>query len=189
MRCPDPEAALRMEKKVLRLKKAGDSAGGVVEVIVRNCPAGLGEPVFAKLEADLARALMSIPAVKGFEIGSGFAAARMLGSEHNDAFVRRSSGRITTRTNHSGGVLGGISTGGEIVMRIAVKPPSSIPGKQKTVDTRGRTRTISVTGRHDPCICPRVVPVAESMVCLVIADHLMSQERLRRKPRRRSRRA
>lgn len=174
MRCPDPAAARAMEKKIDTLRRKGDSAGGIVELVVSGCPAGLGDPVFDKLEADLARALMSIPAVRGVEIGSGFAAARMKGSEHNDEFViSRSSRKIRTRTNHSGGVLGGISNGEDIVMRVAVKPPSSIGIKQRTVDTRGREAGISVAGRHDPCICPRVVPVVESMAAVVIADHLI----------------
>jgi chorismate synthase len=180
MRAADPVAARRMLRKVLAIKHAGDSAGGIVEAVVRNCPAGLGDPVFDKLEADLAKALLSIPAVKGFEIGSGFAAARMRGSEHNDAFYKeRRTGRIRTKTNFAGGVLGGISDGEEIVVRVAVKPPSSIPKSQETVDTRGRKRAISVEGRHDPCLCPRVVPVVESMIALVLADHLMRQSAMR----------
>jgi chorismate synthase len=188
MRCPDPAAARAMERKVSRLRKEGDSAGGIVEVVVRGCPPGLGDPVFDKLDATLARALMSIPAVKGVEVGSGFAAARMKGSEHNDQLyvVRGKSrpggtpGGIRTITNHAGGILGGISNGEEIVLRVAVKPPSSIAKRQRTVDLAGRSAPISVTGRHDPCICPRVVPVVESMVALVLADHLVRQSLLRR---------
>lgn len=180
VRCADPDAAERMRKLILRIKKAGDSLGGVVEAIVRNCPAGLGDPVFDKLEADLAKALLSIPAVKGFEIGSGFAAARMLGSEHNDVFYKDPrTGKIRTRTNFAGGTLGGISNGEDIVVRVAVKPPSSIPKTQQTIDTKGHRRTISVEGRHDPCLCPRVVPVVESMIALVLADHLMRQKLVR----------
>ena len=176
MRCADPAAAKKMAARILRIQRQGDSAGGIVEAIVRHCPPGLGEPVFDKLEADLAKALLSIPAIKGFEIGSGFAAARMKGSEHNDEFYRdRKSGAIRTRTNFAGGILGGISTGEEIVVRVAVKPPSSIPKSQTTIDMKGRRRKISVTGRHDPCLCPRVVPVVESMIALVLADHLMRQ--------------
>jgi len=179
VRCPDPEAAARMEKKILRVKKEGDSLGGIVEAVIKNCPAGLGDPVFDKLEADLAKALMSIPAIKGFEIGSGFGAAHMRGSEHNDEFVKdKKTGRIRTTTNYSGGILGGISNGEDIVVRVAVKPPSSIPKAQQTVDTKGRARTIKVEGRHDPCLCPRAVPVVESMIALVIADHLMRQQML-----------
>jgi chorismate synthase len=181
MRAADPVAAKKMTAKVLKIKVDGDSAGGIVEAVVRGCPAGLGEPVFDKLEADLAKALLSIPAVKGFEIGSGFAAARMRGSEHNDAFYKdKKSGKIRTRTNFAGGVLGGISDGEEIVVRVAVKPPSSIPKAQRTVDTKGRSRSISVEGRHDPCLTPRVVPVVESMIALVLADHLMRQSAMRK---------
>jgi chorismate synthase len=181
VRCPDPAAAKKMMRKILKVKSEGDSLGGVVEAVVQNCPPGLGEPVFDKLEADLAKALMSIPALKGFEIGSGFAATKMRGSEHNDEFYKeRKTGRIRTRTNFAGGILGGISNGEDIVVRVAVKPPSSIPKAQKTVDTKGRNRTIKVEGRHDPCICPRVVPVVESMISLVIADHLVRQSLLRK---------
>jgi chorismate synthase len=186
MRCPDPDAARAMERKILRLRKEGDSAGGIVELVVRGCPPGLGDPVFDKLDASLARALMSIPAVKGVEIGSGFAAARMKGSEHNDQLYvgrgardRRRPGGIRSRTNNAGGILGGISNGEEIVVRVAVKPPSSIAKRQRTVDLRGRSAPISVTGRHDPCICPRVVPVVESMAALVLADHLVRQSFVR----------
>jgi chorismate synthase len=180
VRSADPQAAKRMERIILKVKNEGDSLGGIVEAVVRGCPAGLGEPVFDKIEADLARALLSIPAIKGFEIGSGFAAARMRGSEHNDEFYsEKRSGRIRTRTNHAGGVLGGITNGEEIVIRVAVKPPSSIPKKQHTVDLHGSDAMISVEGRHDPCLCPRVVPVVESMIAVVIADHLMRQSLLR----------
>jgi len=179
MRCPDPVAAREMEKRISRLRKEGDSAGGIVEVVVRGCPPGLGDPVFDKLDASLARALMSIPAVKGMEIGSGFAAARMKGSDHNDQMYIGPSGGgrrgVRTRSNNAGGVLGGISNGEEIVVRVAVKPPSSIAKRQRTVDLKGRSAPISVTGRHDPCICPRVVPVVESMVALVLADHWLRQ--------------
>src|ERR1041384_4375749 len=181
VRCPDPEAAKRMERKILKVKKEGDSLGGVVEGVIQNCPAGLGDPVFDKLEADLAKALLSIPAIKGFEIGSGFAATKMMGSEHNDSFYKeRKTGRIRTKTNYAGGILGGISNGEDIVVRVAVKPPSSIPKAQSTIDLKGRSRKISVEGRHDPCLCPRVVPVVESMIALVLADHLVRQQLLRR---------
>ncbi len=182
VRCPDAKAAASMVRAIERARKEGDSLGGVVEAVVKNCPAGLGDPVFDKLEADLAKALMSIPALKGFEIGSGFAAARMKGSEHNDEFYRdRRTGRIRTRTNNAGGILGGISNGEDIVVRVAVKPPSSIRQSQRTVDIRGKARSISVEGRHDPCICPRVVPVVESMIALVLVDHLMRQSMMRRR--------
>ncbi len=181
VRSPDPVAAKKMMKRILAAKADGDSVGGIVEAVVKNCPIGLGDPVFDKLEADLAKALLSIPALKGFEIGSGFSAARMKGSQHNDEFYReRKTGRIRTRTNFAGGILGGISNGEDIVVRVAVKPPSSIPKAQRTVDTRGEQKTISVEGRHDPCLCPRVVPVVESMIALVLADHLMKQSMVRR---------
>jgi chorismate synthase len=184
LRCPDPVAARAMESAVLEAKEAGDSVGGIVEIVVRNAPAGLGEPVFDKLEADLAKSLMSIGAVKGFEVGNGFAAARLRGSQNNDAMYNDSdSGRIRTRTNNAGGIAGGISNGEEIVLKIAVKPASSIRKEQETVNVEGEAATISVEGRHDPCICPRVVPVAEAMVALTILDHLTRQHILdRQKP-------
>lgn len=181
LRCPDPEAARRMERRVLNIKKQGDSVGGIVEVIIGNPPVGLGEPVFDKLEADLAKALMSIGAIKGVEIGNGFAAARLKGSENNDPmFFDRRTRRVRTRTNNAGGIAGGISNGEDIVIRIAVKPPSSIVREQETVTVKGTAATISVEGRHDPCICPRVVPVAESMVALTLLDHMTRMALLRR---------
>lgn len=170
-----------MEKEVLKAREEGDSVGGIVEVVVKNSPAGLGEPVFDKLEADLAKALMSIGAIKGFEVGNGFAAARLRGSQNNDPiYFDARAKRVRTRTNNAGGIAGGISNGEEILLRIAVKPPSSIRKEQETVTTDGRPATITVEGRHDPCICPRVVPVAESMVALTILDHLTRQRLLRR---------
>jgi chorismate synthase len=179
LRAPDPAAARKMENLILKMKKDGDSVGGIVEVVVRNPPAGLGDPVFDKLEADLAKALMSIGAIKGFEVGNGFASARLRGSRNNDPmYLERKTGRVRTRTNNAGGIAGGISNGEDIVVRIAVKPPSSIRKKQETVTLGGKSATISVEGRHDPCICPRVVPVAESMVALTIIDHLMRQRLL-----------
>jgi len=182
LRCPDPIAAKKMEKKVLRARKEGDSVGGIVEVIVKNPPVGLGEPVFDKLEADLSKALMSIGAIKGIEIGNGFAAARLKGSQNNDPmYFDEKSRRVRTRTNNAGGIAGGISNGEDIVLRIAVKPPSSIKKEQETVTVSGQKAKISVEGRHDPCICPRVVPVAESMVALTLLDHLTRQRLLRRK--------
>lgn len=187
LRCPDPVAAKKMERLVLKMKKEGDSIGGIVEIVVKNPPVGLGEPVFDKLEADLAKALMSIGAIKGFEIGNGFAAARLKGSENNDPiYYDKKLKRVRTRTNNAGGISGGISNGEDIVIRIAVKPASSIAKKQETVTLDGKPARISVEGRHDPCICPRVVPVAEAMVALTLLDHLMRQESIRRKskPRR-----
>jgi chorismate synthase len=177
LRCPDPVAAKKMERLVLKMKKEGDSIGGIVEVVVNNPPVGLGEPVFDKLEADLAKALMSIGAIKGFELGNGFAAARQQGSVNNDPiYYDKKLKRVRTRTNNGGGISGGISNGEDIVVRIAVKPASSIAKEQETVTVDGEPARIIVEGRHDPCICPRVVPVAESMVALVLLDHLKRQE-------------
>lgn len=179
LRTPDPAAAKKMEDLILKMKREGDSVGGIVEVVVRNPPVGLGDPVFDKLEADLAKALMSIGAIKGFEVGNGFTAARLRGSRNNDPIYReKRTGRVRTRTNNAGGISGGISNGEDIIVRIAVKPPSSIRKKMETVTLDGKPATISVEGRHDPCICPRVVPVAESMVALTIIDHLMRQRLL-----------
>jgi chorismate synthase len=180
LRCADPIAARRMERAVLRARAEGDSLGGIVEVIVRNPPVGLGEPVFDKLEADLAKALMSIGAVRGVEVGNGFAAARLRGSENNDPiYYDRVKKRFRTRTNNAGGIAGGISNGEDIVVRIAVKPTSSIRKEQETAAVDGTAARISVGGRHDPCICPRIVPVAEAMVALTLFDHLTRQTLMR----------
>lgn len=184
LRCPDMVAAKEMEERVLAAKAEGDSVGGIVEVVVRNPPPGLGEPVFDKLEADLGKALLSIGAVKGYEVGNGFLAARLKGSENNDPmYVEETTGRVRTRTNNAGGIAGGISNGEDIVVRIAVKPPSSIRKEQDTVTVGKKPAIISVEGRHDPCICPRVVPVAEAMVALTIFDHLTRLQLLRKTPR------
>ncbi len=166
MRAADADAAERMAEAVRAARDAGDSIGGVVECRVSGLPAGLGEPVFDKLDAALAGAMISIGAVKGVEFGAGFAAAEMRGSEHNDEM-----GAEGFLTNHAGGVLGGISTGAELVFRVAVKPTSSIESPQRTVDLAGEERQIVTEGRHDPCICPRIVPVVEAMTCLVLEDH------------------
>ena len=180
LRCADPAAAEEMVRAVERARDEGDSVGGIVEIRVKNLPAGLGEPVFDKLGADLAHALMSIGAVRGVEFGNGFAAARLRGSENNDAITSDpETGRIRTRTNRAGGIAGGISNGEEVVMRIAVKPTSSIRKEQETTTVNGEPARISVQGRHDPCICPRIVPVAESMVALTLMDHLTRQRMLR----------
>ncbi len=179
VRAPDLQVAEEMIALIQKVRKAGDSIGGVVEIWVKNVPAGLGEPVFNRIEADLAAALMSIGAVKGVEFGKGFVAATMKGSEHNDPFYwDEARGEIRTRTNHAGGTLGGITTGEDLIMRIAVKPPSSIHIPQQTVTVEGKPVEFRTGGRHDPCICPRVVPVAEAMVALVLIDHLLMQERL-----------
>jgi len=175
LRCPDATAAEHMLEMVRELKESGDSVGGVVEVIAGGVPAGLGEPVFDKLDAALAGALMSIGGVKGVEIGDGFVISGMRGSENSDPLEVSDDGRVVSRHNRAGGVLGGVSTGEDIIARIAIKPISSIAMAQETVDKRGKPATVEVTGRHDPCLCPRIVPVAEAMVLLVICDNLLAQ--------------
>jgi len=175
IRCPDKAVTDKMIDHIMKVRKKGDSVGGVVEVIAQGVPPGLGEPVFDKLDADLAKAVMGIPAVKGVEIGVGFEAAEMLGSECNDAFILKSK-KISTRTNHAGGILGGISNGENIVLRLVMKPTSSINRTQDTVTVKGKKATISVEGRHDPCICPRAVPIAEAMVALTLIDHYLRQQ-------------
>ncbi|MDI6859954.1 MAG: chorismate synthase [Methanocellales archaeon] len=173
VRCADMETAERMCQYIKKVQAEADSIGGIVEIIALSVPAGVGEPVFDKLDADLAKALMSIGSVKGVEIGVGFGCATMRGSEMNDPFVLR-EGVIVTETNNAGGILGGISNGMPIVCRIAVKPTPSIEKPQKTVDLAEKKETeIQIKGRHDPCICPRIVPVAEAMVALVLADHML----------------
>jgi chorismate synthase len=168
--CPDSRAAEKMAGKIREAKAEGDSLGGVVEVRAGGCPAGLGEPVFDKIDADLAKALMSIGSVKGVEIGAGFGAARMKGSESNDPI-----GPGGFLTNHAGGILAGITNGEEIVIRAACKPIPSIGREQHTIDVRGKPRRICVGGRHDVCVIPRIIPVCEAMVCLVLADHWLRQ--------------
>jgi chorismate synthase len=174
VRCPDPAAATLMAEAIEAARKDQDSLGGIAEIVATGVPAGLGEPVFDKLKADLAKALFSLPAVVGVEYGSGFAAASMRGSEHNDVFVAE-DGHIATRTNRHGGLLGGISTGMPIVLRAALKPTSSLPREQETVTRDGAPTTIRTKGRHDPCLLPRFVPVAEAMVAIVLADHWLRQ--------------
>jgi chorismate synthase len=172
VRCPDPVAAERMVEAILAAKEAHDSLGGVVEVRATGVPVGLGEPTFDKLDGLIGQAMLSIPAVKGVEIGEGFAVTRSRGSLANDSFSVE-DGRVRTRTNNHGGTLGGISTGEEIVVRIAVKPTSSVARPQETVDTGLQPRTIKVEGRHDPSVCPRAVPVAEAMLAILLADLLL----------------
>jgi chorismate synthase len=164
--------AQKMVDHILSARKNGDSVGGVVELIAKGVPAGLGEPVFDRLDADLAKAMMSIPAVKGVEFGIGFEAAKMFGSECNDPFITKGK-KITTKTNNSGGIHGGISNGSDIVLRMVVKPTSSINKSQNTVSTDGKKTKIRVEGRHDPCVSPRAVPIAEAMMALTLIDHLM----------------
>ncbi len=178
VRCPDPDAAARMTETIEAARRDRDTVGGVLRCVARGVPPGLGEPVFAKLTADLAGAMMSLPATRGFEIGEGFAAARMRGSEHNDAFIPdperlRSTDGITTRTNHSGGIQGGLSNGETIDFAVAFKPVATIFKPQDTVDRQGRAATYTARGRHDPCVLPRAVPMVEAMTALVLCDHLL----------------
>lgn len=175
VRCPDTEAAARMERQIDEARRRGDSLGGVVECVARGVPAGLGEPVFDKLEADLAKAALSLPASKGFEIGSGFAGTRQTGIEHNDPFEPGPDGRPRTRSNRSGGVQGGITNGEDIVLRVAFKPTATIRLAQDTVDRAGRAVVLEAEGRHDPCVLPRAVPIVEAAVLLVLADHWLRQ--------------
>ena len=175
VRCPDAAAAAEMEKRIEAARARGDSLGGVVACVARGVPSGLGEPVFDKLEAELAKAMLSLPAAKGFEIGSGFAGTRMTGIEHNDPFVPGADGRPHTETNRSGGVQGGISNGETIQVRVAFKPTATIRLEQKTVNRQGEATTLSAHGRHDPCVLPRAVPMVEAMACLVLADHWLRQ--------------
>jgi chorismate synthase len=174
VRCPSKPAAEKMAKAIKDAKEARDSLGGIITCLCRNVPAGLGEPVFDKMEACLAQAMMSIPATKGFEIGSGFSGTRLTGSEHNDPFIKKGS-RLGTLTNNSGGVQGGISNGEPVVFRVAFKPPATIGQAQKTVDFDGNQATLEAKGRHDPCVVPRAVPIVESMAALVITDMALRQ--------------
>jgi chorismate synthase len=175
IRCPDPVVAAQMIERVERARKDGDSVGGVIRAVARGVPAGWGEPVFDKLEADLGKAMLSIPAVKGVENGSGFAGTLMTGSQHNDPFYRRDDGSIGTRTNHSGGIQGGISNGEPVTMRIAFKPTATIMREQDTVDKAGNPTRLMPHGRHDPCVLPRAVPIVEAMFAIVLADHFLRQ--------------
>ncbi|MBA4422510.1 MAG: chorismate synthase [Syntrophus sp. (in: bacteria)] len=175
LRCPDPEAEKRMVERLEEARAAGDTLGGIVEIVVRGCPPGLGEPVFGKIDADLARALMGLGTIKGVEIGAGFAAARMTGSACNDPI-----GTDGFRTNHAGGILAGITSGAEIVIRVACKPIPSIARPQQTVDIQGRPAVITVGGRHDVSVIPRIIPICEAMVSIVLADHLMRQRAITR---------
>jgi chorismate synthase len=176
IRCPDEAIAHTMIERVERARKDGDSVGGVIRVVARGVPAGWGEPVFDKLEAELAKAMMSIPAVKGVENGSGFAGTLLSGSEHNDLFYKRPDGVIGTRTNRSGGIQGGISNGEPITLRIAFKPTATIMRPQETVDQDGNPAVLQPKGRHDPCVLPRAVPIVEAMVALVLADHALRHQ-------------
>jgi chorismate synthase len=174
VRCPNPQKAEQMMQAIMAAKEDKDSLGGIISCVCRHVPAGLGEPVFDKMEARLAQAMLSIPATKGFEIGSGFGGTRMAGSRHNDPFVKK-EGRLGTITNHSGGVQGGISNGEPIVFRVAFKPPATIGKAQNTADFKGRDTTLEAKGRHDPCVVPRAVPIVETMAALVIVDLALQQ--------------
>ena len=174
VRCPDAEMAKRMIARIEEARKASDSLGGVVEAVARNVPVGLGSPVFDKLEADLGKGVLSLPACKGFEVGSGFTGTTMTGSQHNDPFYK-AAGQIRTRTNWSGGIQGGISNGESIVIRAAFKPTSTIPLEQETVYQDGSPTTLTGRGRHDPCVLPRAVPMVEAMVAIVLTDHALRQ--------------
>jgi chorismate synthase len=174
VRSPDTAAAEKMMRAIEKARADGDSLGGIIECVARGLPPGLGEPVFDKLEADLAKAMLSLPATKGFEIGSGFAAARMRGSEHNDPFEMR-EGKIRTTSNNSGGVQGGISNGEDIIFRVAFKPTATIARGQKTVTASQEGTVLAARGRHDPCVLPRAVPMVEAMAALVLCDHALRQ--------------
>ncbi len=174
VRCPDDKLAAAMEAHILKVRRQGDSVGGVIEVVVRGCPAGLGEPVFDKLTADLAKGVMSLPAARGVEFGMGFDAVALTGSQHNDAFVKKAT-RIGTASNRSGGIQGGISNGESIVLRVAFKPTATVAKEQQTVNREGETVLLRGRGRHDACVLPRAVPMVEAMVNLVLVDHLLRQ--------------
>jgi chorismate synthase len=178
IRCPDPVLAEEMIAAVEVARKSGNSLGGVVTCVARGCPPGWGEPVFDRLEADLARAMLSLPASKGFEIGSGFAGTELTGLEHNDTFYMEGD-RVRTRTNRSGGVQGGITNGEAVYFRVAFKPTATVMREQATVSTQGGDTTIAGRGRHDPCVLPRAVPMVEAMAALVLADHALRQEAMR----------
>lgn len=176
-RCPDPTAASAMTRAIEQARKDGDSLGGMVRTVVRNMSVGLGEPVFDRLEADLAKAMLSLPATKGFEIGSGFGAALMTGRSHNDPFVPGADGVPSTSSNNSGGVQGGISNGQPLIFRTVFKPTATISSEQDTVTTSGEATKLAAKGRHDPCVLPRAVPMVDAMVALVLADHELRQLR------------
>ncbi|MCC5814968.1 MAG: chorismate synthase [Leptospira sp.] len=178
VRCPSKEIADKMERHILDLRNEGDSVGGTVKAVVYNLPPGLGDPVYDKLDGDLGKAILSIPACKGFEIGSGFAGTRLTGSKHNDEFYTDSQGRVRTRTNHSGGLQGGITNGMELVIKAAFKPTSTIKLEQKTVNSSNEETTLKARGRHDPCVLPRAVPIVEAAINLVLIDAYLYQRSL-----------
>lgn len=174
IRCPDPDTAQEMIELIQTVRKAGDTIGGIIVGVVEGCPVGLGEPAFDKLHADLAKAMMSINAAKGFDYGSGFEGVTMRGSQHNDPFATPTEGgKITTTTNHSGGIQGGISNGMDIYFRVAFKPVATIITEQQSVNTAGEIVTVVGRGRHDPCVLPRAVPIVEAMAACVLVDHVL----------------
>lgn len=175
VRCPHPETAAAMVERIKAVRSEGDSVGGMIECRVRHLPVGLGAPVFDRLEADLAKAMLSLPATKGFEVGSGFSGSLLRGSEHNDSFIQK-DGKVGTATNRSGGVQGGISNGEELIFRVAFKPTATILQNQETVDKEGQHTELMGRGRHDPCVVPRAVPIVEAMTALVLVDHWMRQK-------------
>ncbi len=173
VRCPDEETGNRMIELIQETKAKGDTVGGIISCVIKNTPVGLGEPVFDKLHADLAKAMLSINAVHGFEYGSGFAGTQLNGSAHNDVFEKNQKGEIATKTNNSGGIQGGISNGMDIYFKVAFKPVATLMQSQTTVDKEGNETEIKGKGRHDPCVVPRAVPIVEAMAALVLADHLL----------------
>jgi chorismate synthase len=175
VRCPDAAMAEKMIRLIEKTRKAGDSVGGIVEGLARGVPAGWGEPVFDRLEADLAKAMLSLPASKGFDIGSGFGGILLTGTQHNDPF-RMKGGKVRTTTNRSGGIQGGISNGETVYFRVAFKPVATVMHDQDTVDTQFRNATLKGRGRHDPCVLPRAVPMVEAMTALVLVDHALRQK-------------
>jgi chorismate synthase len=182
VRCPDTSVAQQMVEAIEAIRKEGNSLGGCCTCAIRGCPPGWGDPVFDKLEADLAKAMLSLPASKGFEIGSGFAGTDMTGLEHNDEFYMDSRGRVRTRTNRSGGIQGGITNGETVYFRVAFKPTATVLRDQETVSVTGSPTTLTGRGRHDPCVLPRAVPMVEAMAALVVVDAALRQEAVRRAP-------
>ncbi|AFM06084.1 chorismate synthase [Bernardetia litoralis DSM 6794] len=176
MRCPNEETATKMIEFIEKVKNEGDTIGGVVSCVIKTVPVGLGEPVFDKLHAELGKAMLSINAVKGFEYGSGFEGVKLKGSEHNDEFYKDENGKIRTKTNHSGGIQGGISNGEDIYFKVAFKPVATLMKDQESVDNEGNKTTVSGKGRHDPCVVPRAVPIVEAMAALVITDFYLRQK-------------
>lgn len=175
IRCPEVAVASKMISLIEEVKSSGDTIGGVITCVIKKCPVGLGEPVFDKLHADLGKAMLSINAVKGFEYGSGFEGVELRGSEHNDEF-QNTNGHITTKTNHSGGVQGGISNGMDIYFKVAFKPVATIMKSQTSVDNEGKSTTVDGKGRHDPCVVPRAVPIVEAMAAIILVDHLLRNQ-------------